>query len=417
MSISARHGPARRAAPLLTLGIVAAAAGAACAQPPPIRLPDQPPAQNTVDLRERWRLGGDDDQGVLLGLVQTGVADGRGNVYLLDRQMAQVLVVSPQGEVTATLGRAGEGPGELTRPQGLVLMEGGKVGVVQGFPGKITILNPDGTPGGDVAFNGDAGQGGFSFLREMELVQGNFLGVKGRNSFDMQTQKSQTTSMLCLLDPTGKELKEFARHQEQNDLAKPFFDEAASFSELQTWDVGPEGLLYTVPERESYTIAVRDLQGNAVRTLTRAFSPRERDAEDKERVTSGYVMVVNGRRIIPENRVLDRDPAILDLNVAADGRLFVTNCRQSPRLLPAGCAGRYDVISPAGELLEELTVRVPDFDPEQDQLAFLDGRLFLHLRNVISAREAMLANFGGDGQQQEDAGEAEPLEVVLYALP
>ena len=131
-------------------------------------------------------------------------------------------------------------------------------------------------------------------------------------------------------------------------------------------------------------------------------------------------MVMNGRRIVPESKTLDRDPAILDLNVAADGRLFVTNCRQQGRLLPADCAGRFDVISPEGFFVEELTLRIPGFDPEADQLVFLDGKLFLHLRNVEDARRAMLASFGGgeDGDEDEaDLSEPEPLEVVLYAMP
>lgn len=407
---------------LATLAVLTwgSAAGPAAAAPEQIALAPQPSTQRTLDLREQWRIGGEDDQDILLGLVQSGVVDDQGNVYLVDRQLSQVLVISPQGELKTTLGRAGEGPGELTRPHAVALLDGGKVGVIQGFPGRITILNPDGTPGGSVTIGEQASQGGFNFLREMKVADGMFLGVKGRNTFDMQTQKSQTVSTLSLLDLSGAEVREFLRHEEANDLANPSFDEAASFSELSTWDVGPDGRIYTVPQREAYTINVRDLQGDVVRAYTREFEPRTRSKEDKDRVNSGMVMVVNGRRIVPESKTLDRDPAIVDLNVAADGRLFVTNCRQQDRLLPPDCAGRFDVISPEGVFEEELTVRVPGFDPEADQLVFLDGKLFLHLRNVEDARQAMLASFGGDEDGDEDAedqGEPEPLEVVLYAMP
>lgn len=407
---------------LTVLSVVLSAglpAGPASAAPPQVTLAPQPSTQRNLDLVERWRIGGEDDQDILLGLVQSGVVDAQGNVYLVDRQLSQVLVISPQGQLKTTLGRAGEGPGELTRPHAVVLLEGGKVGVIQGFPGRITILNPDGTPGGDVTIGGEANHGGFNFLREMKVADGKFLGVKGRNTFDMQTQKSQTVSTLSLLDLSGTEVREFLSHEDANDLANPSFDEGASFSELSTWDVGPDGRLYTVPQREAYTINVRDLQGEILRTYTREFSARTRSQEDRDRVNSGMMMVVNGRRIVPESKTMDRDPAIVDLNVAADGRLFVTNCRQQSRLLPPDCAARFDVISPEGVLLEELTLRIPGFDPEADNLVFLDGTLFLHLRNVEDARQAMLASFGGgeDGDEDADLSEPQPLEVVLYAMP
>lgn len=45
--------------------------------------------------------------------------DADGNIWVVDRRLHQMLVVSPEGEVLRTIGRNGEGPGEFRGPRGL----------------------------------------------------------------------------------------------------------------------------------------------------------------------------------------------------------------------------------------------------------------------------------------------------------
>ena len=45
--------------------------------------------------------------------------DAEGNVWIVDRRLAQVLVVDPEGAVLRTFGRAGGGPGEFRFPRGM----------------------------------------------------------------------------------------------------------------------------------------------------------------------------------------------------------------------------------------------------------------------------------------------------------
>lgn len=384
-----------------------------------IPLPASPPSSRTIDLVEQWRVGGEGDEDVLLGLVQTAVMDQSGNTYLLDRQLSQVLVISPEGEWNDTLGRQGEGPGELNRPHGLLLMDSGQLAVIQGFPGRVTLINRDGTPGGEITI-GEAGEGGFNFVRELALIDGKLVGTTGRGTFDMESGKSRTVSTLSVMDLEGKELVEIVRHEQENDFQRRIFDEATNFSEQDQWAVSPQGVVYTTPERDAYAVNARNLDGALLHTLRREFSPRKRDEKDKQELTDGMIVVINGRRQEIESKALDHDPAIMGLDVAADGRLFVTNCFDRRSELPEGCGARYDVISPEGSFIEELTLRVPGFDPEFDNLVFLDGTHFLHLRNVESARDAMMAGFNegeGEDASTETEEEAEPLEVVMYALP
>ncbi|MEN8163335.1 MAG: hypothetical protein ABFS37_04335, partial [Acidobacteriota bacterium] len=134
-------------------------------------------------------------------------------------------------------------------------------------------------------------------------------------------------------------------------------------------------------------------------------------------LTDGMVIVMNGVRQEIESKVLDNDPAIMGLYVAADGRLFVRTCFDQEEHYDIGTAGRFDVISPDGEFVEQLTLTVPDFDGDKDRLMFMDGTNFVVIRNFDQAQQAMFAGFGDDEEEEDDLGDAEPLEVVFYRMP
>ncbi|MCP4291461.1 MAG: hypothetical protein GY780_06465, partial [bacterium] len=76
------------------------------------------PAQGVqkVVLEELWRVGGEDDEDNIFGIVNRALVDDENNIYLLDAQLAQISVYSPDGELIKTLGREGDGPGEFPGP-------------------------------------------------------------------------------------------------------------------------------------------------------------------------------------------------------------------------------------------------------------------------------------------------------------
>lgn len=402
---------------LALISVLIMTAAVALAAPAAVTLPADPPATRTVELVEQWRIGGEDDEDILLGVIFDAVVGADGNVYLIDRQLSQVLVISPEGELVTTLGRQGEGPGELNQPHGLLLLDDEKIGVIQGFPGKVTVINSDDTPGGEIHIGGPPEEGGFNFVRELDRCGDHLVGQRGRATFDMETGKSISTNTLAVMDMEGNDTAVIVEHTQENDLQRRVFDEKAQFSELDEWAIGPDGILYTAPVRDAYTINVRSLDGEMVRTMTREFKPRHRNEEDKQELTSGMVIIMNGVRQEIESKALDNDPAIMGLDVADDGRLFVQTCFDQDKLLEIGTAGRFDVISPAGEFVEQLTLSVPDFDGDKDRLVFLDGVNFLVIRSFDQAQQAMMAGFGDDEEEDDDLGDAEPLEVVYYRMP
>jgi hypothetical protein len=390
--------------------------GFALAETPVVELPKDPPATRTVDLQELWRLGGEDDEDVLLGVVARGVMDADGNTYLLDRQLSQVLVIGLDGQLVTTLGREGDGPGEMRRPMDLFLLEDGQVAVSQGFPGKIIILNPDDTPGGSISVGESSETGGFHFVGQAVMRAGNLVVRSGRGTFDQESSKSTTVQSLALVDRQGKQLVSFVENTQVRDFTRQEFNEAKNFSELDTWALGDDAL-FTAPVRDEYLIHKHGMDGEVQVAIRREFATRTRNQEDKDELTENMRIIINGVRQEIEKHILDNDPALMSLNVAADGRLFAVNCHGQRKVLPDGVMGRYDVISPDGEFLEELSLAIPGVNHEQDRLLFLDGRYWLLIRNFDSASASMNAGFGGGDEDEDALGEIEPLEVVLYVMP
>jgi len=107
-----------------------------------------------LNMQEQWKVGGEDDEDILFGLIPRACSDEAGNIYVLDSQLNQVLVFNPEGEMVRTLFREGEGPGEIRQPRDMMVLGNGRVGVVQEFPGVVIFVENDGTPAGRVKIGG-----------------------------------------------------------------------------------------------------------------------------------------------------------------------------------------------------------------------------------------------------------------------
>lgn len=113
-----------------TLATFALITSAAHAQPPVVDNPATPPSGRTVlDATELWRVGGYDED-FLFGIVGSAAVADDGTTYLLDEQLSEITAIDLDGEVVATFGRAGEGPGEMDRGQGIMMLPGDRVGVL-----------------------------------------------------------------------------------------------------------------------------------------------------------------------------------------------------------------------------------------------------------------------------------------------
>lgn len=367
----------------------------------------------TWNLQELWRAGGDDDE-VFFGVIFAAVSDEAGNLYLLDRQLCQVFVYSPAGELLKTLSRQGEGPGEIQRPIGLLFMPDGTLGIVQGFPGRIVKIDLDGNPAGTFSPGGGPASGGFAGLNSV-ANRGGQLVVCGNLMTQIEGGGMQRTSYLASCDEEGHEKVRFLSLTAEPDFGAPKFDEKKQyFVDRGGWALGPDGRLYTAPERDSYAIHVFNPDATLERVIERPYQPRKRTARDIEDIKNGMVVVINGRRVEVEMHIEDHDPAVRQLRVDDKGNLWVLQ-PQGARELPAGIVRVYDVFDPSGTYVKQVRIAC-DGDAEADRLLFAgDDRLIL-VKGAEAALDAMFAGFGErGGEADEEAPEPAPLEVVCYA--
>lgn len=95
-------------------------------------------------LQERARLGSVDGLGPnMFGDVRGVILDDQGRIIVLDGQAQEVRVFGGDGTYLRTLGRSGEGPGELSRPAGLALDGEGQVWVLNWGNARYTAFHPD----------------------------------------------------------------------------------------------------------------------------------------------------------------------------------------------------------------------------------------------------------------------------------
>ena len=264
----------------------------------------------SADFEEVYRVGGVNapEWAFFQGSEPVGF-DGAGNLYVLDTQASQVVVIDPQGGLVRTVGRKGEGPGEFNlvggfwvwRDGGFVVRDAGH-GAYQVFgptgeferfvrmgggasplamvSGMRTALRPDPAGGALIAQGMPSFMGAFSGVFEAmagEDVEAPEPGVddRGLERLDLTGDVVSTTPILQAWrvprEDTQKELS-------IEDLADPssligmIGDQIRYFEPPFFWDVLPDG---TIAYSDSTTYAIKLVKpgGPVVDVLRRPFSP------------------------------------------------------------------------------------------------------------------------------------------------
>ncbi|MBU1073685.1 hypothetical protein KKG45_10595, partial [bacterium] len=270
------------------------------------------PRDGIVDyaLEEQWRAGGVDDDENLFGVIAQVLADEDGNLYLLDQQLSEVAVLSPNGERIATLSREGDGPGESRRPNDMFFLPDGGIGLVQVFPGKIVLIDRAGDPAGTFPFkSGDPTSGaGFSVLVRGKCRGGNIVLVGIDQSF--AAGLLEQTYFLRGFSAEGEVTASYVTKSAQQNFADMVLDEVGVDFVWTRWDVAGDGSLVVAPHRNRYLLEIRDAAGELQRTFSRPYAPLPREEADTRRAIS--VLEAQGRNypVMPRITVSDLEPDI-----------------------------------------------------------------------------------------------------------
>ena len=379
----------------------------ALAQDVPVAMHDGPPEQGTVplELEELWRAGGMDDEDIIFGQTPDIICDKAGHTFVLDHQLCQVAVFSAEGELLRTIGREGDGPGELRQPMGLAMLGDDLLGIGIGFPGKVVTMRLDGTPVGTLYPIGVPSEGNIGVMMSLQAADGWLCAGGARLMF---TSPEDASSLRFLsAAPLGQE--DFTRLLEKTNPLDPLahlYDEAADYYWDLSWALGPEGTLYVPRDRDRYEISVFGSDGTLQRVFGRQTPSRKRSQEEKDRVRP--IINVNNAQQDRDWQICDTDPAIsrIAYNFDDDTVWVLTPGGSSEQ--PEGILETWDVFSPDGRYLRRVPIPLGHEMNEGTSFLVGGGRLIV-LRGSTSAP-------GESDEELEAEEEPEPLEVICYRI-
>lgn len=362
----------------------------------------------TIELEELWRVGGDtDSDDEFFGVIARITTDKEGNVYLLDSQLSEVKVFSPDGEYLRTLGREGEGPGEFRRPTDMFFLPDGNLGVLQLAPGRIIMFTAEGDPVGDHPLP-QSDEGETLILINGQLMGENLCLVLNENK--VGDGKVDIKRSLALIDSEGNELTRMHEEVREFAFANALIEEKVWSTFDRRWAIGADGSLYAVTQFADYEIDVWNTDGTKKAVISREFERRERTQEEIETVYSIFEAFT---RNAPNAtiKVSDFDQDIAAIYPRADGTLWVLNSRGQNEV-PEGSLGVFDVFDSEGHFVREVTV-MGEGDPQEDGYFFVEDRLYV-VTGFLDA--AMSAAGGGSDDAEEEDEEAMPMSIICYQV-
>jgi len=369
---------------------------------------DQPrDGQRTLKLQEAWRVGGDDDE-AFFGLIPRVDTDAEGNVYVLDSQLSTVSVYDRDGDLLRTLFREGEGPGEVIGPRDMFLLDDGRVGLVQDFPGVVVFVDKDGTPAGRMNISGT--DGGIHSLTGCLGCGDKFL-LSGTHHGNNTPGISDRDYFLERYTDTGDFVAQYAHSHAIYDFNNFVFSERQHIPPFWfCYSMTPDGTVYSVPDRDKYAINVHQPDGTLTRVIERDYEPLQRTDKEYDKV-HGMIESAMGNVPFQVTIEVERQEAAVanlarGLQMGPDGRLWVLTGRgASPQ--EDGIMAVFDVFEPGGEFAEQVALKAPHKAIDVGIVLGEPGRILV----ILSYYESLAAQFG-DGSTY--AGEDE--EVALPAV-
>jgi hypothetical protein len=370
---------------------------------PHVLNPESPAeGESVLELNELWRVGGDDED-IFFGVIAQLLHDDKGNIYVLDSQLSEIMIFTEDGEYLQSIGREGEGPGEFRNGIDLFWAPGDRLGVVQVWPGKIVFLQPDGNPGGVFKLPYRNGVGFQSATRGVGLDNRIIMsGTAWSNEDGQQLQ----FSYLKAYDIDGNELAHFHEDSREVRFGGWEFKEETYTDFQRRWAAAPDGRVAAVLPFFDYQITVWNVDGSLDRIIARPDNPLvPRTAQEKKRFQAMYDRFT---RWNPESsfQVADNHQSIGQIFFRDDGSLWVQSAQDMWRP-EAGRYTSFDVYDHEGRYVQKVHLQA-DADAVEDGLFFVGDRAYI----VTDLFSAMMASLGGDEGDMEV--EPEPVTVIAY---
>jgi hypothetical protein len=370
-----------------------------------------PQGVETIELKELWRIGGEDDE-VFFGNPSKVLLGPDGNIYIEDEQLVQVFVYSPDGEFLRTLGRQGEGPGEVRSLNDIIFLPDGTLGLGQAFPGRVVRIGLDGTPGSSFPVGGEDPNESSPCVFVEGMSRSETILIAGmRMEFRDQGSVAQHL-FLARYNPEGTERNIYVSKEYSVNFAEFVLDEKGISFVWSCFDADSEGRVYFTPRRDAYEIHVHNPEGELERVITREYESLKRDDEMKTEAELTMEAVALSYNVPLQGVTIEDDEQDIEfLHVAPDNRLWIRTSR-GDRRSPQGVLTTYDVFDSAGHFQQQIQLRAPG-QASRDAIYMLgEDRVAV----VIGAVDAYRREQGVSSERLDTDGEPVPLEVIVYAM-
>lgn len=366
-----------------------------------------------VTLRELWRVGGP-ERDEFFGLVPRVETDAQGNVYILDSQLCRVSVYDQDGRLLRTLFSEGEGPGEVRSPRDMMVFGDGRVGLIQEFPGAISLVDAGGNPAGRIAFGG--AEGGVHSLTGCQ-ASGEVILVSGTHMQPgSQPEINLRQNFLERIGDDGLMLTRYAGNDTKYDFTDFVFSEREHIPPFWwCFDITSDGRVYAAPDRDAYRIEEFAPDGSLVRVIERDYEPLARTDAEFRRMEGMVKSAMAGVPFQPTIRIEHGEAALAYMHRALqlhpDGSLWVLSSRGVRKGEP-GVMAVFDVFDPAGVFVRQVALRAPH--EGQRVGIFLSGsdRILV----VKGFFESLAAQFGNGATFSGDDEEVAVPEIICYEM-
>jgi len=329
-------------------------------------------------------------------------------LLLLDRQLCAVHAFDSWGDCVASFGQPGEGPGDFRVPWKLLALDDSTVCILDHRPATIHMYSI-----GGLHFRSEAIPGCGHQVVVDDLAGSTRFLVALRADVDPIREAgkagSRTTSNLLRVQvgaPPGP-----VYHAATCDFF--YSNDVPVCHEIEQYQISGfacnDTSVYVAGKRNDYCMTQLSMNGDVIREITREYRSRRRTTSERDSIHTVRSVSVGGC-LVMEYREAATDPDIMDMRIAADGKLWVLPSRGALDP-PPGIYQVWDVFDRNGIFCEQVQV-VLDCDQAVDQVFWLSTDDVVLCRNWKSVERAIHTGPGIDeGRREEDLLD-QPLEVV-----
>ena len=259
-------------------------------------------------LEEIYTVGGGDAPDRSFVEISALAVLKDGTVYVLDTKDSRVKVFDAKGKFVRAFGKAGQGPGEMNQPVGILITPENEVFVEDALNQRLAVFGLDGTFSRHISTAKALGLSGIQMDgRGLIVARSMGLGEAGKMSMDVKTYDKDFNPKIKLASfefPVSLQAK-----------INPF----SAMNLLYALD-GQGGLFFG--SQPGYEIKVLSLEGKPRRTIGREYDPVPITKEDKDEILA-LIPNVSGVNVRDMIQFPEYFPPFGYFVLADEGRLLV----------------------------------------------------------------------------------------------